>query len=167
MDADRQNDPGDIPAMLELLRTSECSMVQGNRRAGRRDHWVRRASSWIAWGVKRAIIGDRTRDSGCGFAVMTRELALSFPLQFSGMHRFLPFHTGLLGLKAIEAPVNHRPRIAGQAKYGIWNRALPGLIDLLAVLWMRNRIRTVRFKAMPDIEVRQHRIPAENHAGSL
>jgi dolichol-phosphate mannosyltransferase len=158
MDADLQNDPRDLPKMLEVLRASGAALIQGNRCARRRDNWVRRVSSRIAWDCKWAVIRDQTQDSGCGFTVMTRELALQLPLQFSGMHRFLPFYTRLLGLKPVETPVNHRFRLAGRAKYGIWNRALPGLIDLLAVLWMRHRIRTVEFKPMPELTVRAEKL---------
>jgi hypothetical protein len=73
MDADLQNDPRDLPKTLEVLRASGAALVQGNRCARRRDNWVRRASSRIAWACKWAVIRDQTQDSGCAYTVMTRD----------------------------------------------------------------------------------------------
>jgi dolichol-phosphate mannosyltransferase len=148
MDADRQNDPGDLPRMLEVLVESGSGLVQGNRSADRRDNWIRRVSSWVGWVFCRTILKSPIRDAGCGFSVMTREVARSLPLQYSGMHRFSAFYAGMLGYKVKEASVRHRPRVAGHSKYGIWNRALPGLIDLFAVVWMRRRYRKAQCEAM-------------------
>jgi hypothetical protein len=77
---------------------------------------------------------------------MKREIALAIPLEFRGMHRFIPITARHLGYTVVEMPVSHRPRVAGKAKYGIWNRAIPGLIDCFAVRWMRNRRRPVDFQ---------------------
>jgi hypothetical protein len=91
------------------------------------------------------LLGDTIRDTGCSLRVMKREIALQLPLQFRGMHRFIPVMARHLGFTVIEMPVKHRPRVAGETKYGfgITQRALPGLHDLLVVRWMRNRRRTV------------------------
>ena len=74
---------------------------------------------------------------------MKREIALALPLEFKGIHRFIPVTARHLGYTVVEMRVNHRPRIAGETKYGmgIVKRALPGLQDLFAVRWMRNRRR--------------------------
>ena len=76
---------------------------------------------------------------------MRREVALALPLEFKGIHRFIPVLARDLGFRVIEMPVHHRPRTAGETKYGfgITQRALPGLIDCLAVRWMRTRRRPV------------------------
>ena len=76
---------------------------------------------------------------------MKREIALALPLEFKGMHRFIPATARHLGYSVVEMPVHHRPRVAGETKYGlgILQRALPGLIDLFAVRWMRARRRPV------------------------
>lgn len=144
IDADRQNDPADLPAMLAMLHREAADMVQGDRSANRRDNAVRRFSSWVGRTFRARLLGDSIRDTGCSLRVLKREVALALPLQYKGMHRFIPFYARLLGFKVVECPVHHRPRTAGVAKYGVWNRALPGLHDLLVVRWMNNRIRPVR-----------------------
>lgn len=143
IDADLQNDPADLPHMVAELDTLQADFVQGDRSANRRDTPVRRASSWVGRFFRRLILGDSIRDTGCSLRVMKREIALRIPLEFRGMHRFIPVSARQMGYKVVEVQVNHRPRIAGEAKYGIWNRALPGLIDCFAVRWMRTRRRPV------------------------
>jgi dolichol-phosphate mannosyltransferase len=144
LDADLQNDPADLPGMLALMDESGADMIQGDRSANRRDTFVRRVTSLVGRLFRRWLLGDSIRDTGCSLRVMRRELALQLPLQFRGMHRFIPVTGRQLGYTVIETPVNHRPRIAGEAKYGIWNRALPGLIDCFAMRWMRHRRRPTR-----------------------
>ncbi len=143
MDADLQNDPADLAAMLDLMRRENADVVQGDRSRARADTLVRRVTSWVGRMFRRWLLGDTIRDTGCSLRIMRREVALALPLQFRGMHRFIPVTARHLGYKVIETPVNHRPRTAGQAKYGIWNRAIPGLIDCFAMRWMRNRRRPV------------------------
>lgn len=144
LDADLQNDPSDLPAMLALMDETNADMIQGDRSANRADTFVRRVTSLVGRLFRRWLLGDSIRDTGCSLRVMRRDLALQLPLQFRGMHRFIPVTGRQLGYTVIETPVNHRPRIAGEAKYGIWNRALPGLIDCFAMRWMRNRRRPTR-----------------------
>ena len=78
-------------------------------------------------------------DAACGIKVIRRELFLRAP-RFAGMHRFMATLVRYLGGKVIERDVNHRPRAAGVAKYGIGNRALRGLRDCFAVRWLRTRV---------------------------
>jgi dolichol-phosphate mannosyltransferase len=148
LDADLQNDPADLPAMLEAMRTHKADMVQGDRSADRRDTAWRRFSSWVGRTFRRTMLGDTIRDTGCSLRVFRREVGLALPLQYKGMHRFIPFYARTLGYTVIEHPVHHRPRTAGVAKYGAWNRALPGLRDLIAVRWMRSRLRPVSSEAV-------------------
>lgn len=145
LDADLQNDPADIPRMLDLLRTSGADFVQGDRSHARRDNAVRRIGSIVGRSFRRWLLGDTIRDTGCSLRVLKREIAVQLPLQFKGMHRFIPVTARHLGYTVVEMRVNHRPRIAGETKYGmgITKRAIPGLIDLLAVRYMRNRRRPV------------------------
>ncbi len=143
IDADLQNDPSDLPGMVAMFDEQNVDFVQGDRSANRRDTIVRRASSWVGRFFRRMILGDSIRDTGCSLRVMKREIALRLPLEFRGMHRFIPVTARQMGYNVVECPVNHRPRVAGEAKYGIWNRALPGLIDCFAVRWMRSRRRDV------------------------
>lgn len=144
LDADRQNDPADIPRMIRLLHEHSADMVQGDRSHARRDNLVRRVSSIVGRTFRRLILGDTIRDTGCSLRIIRRETALALPLEFRGMHRFIPILARRRGDVVIEVPVNHRPRRAGRTKYGIWNRALPGLIDCFAVRWMHARRCTPR-----------------------
>jgi glycosyltransferase involved in cell wall biosynthesis len=143
MDADRQNDPTDLPAMIATLREQKADMVQGDRSLNRADTVVRKFSSWVGRTFRRTVIKDTIRDTGCSLRVFKRELGLQLPLQFKGMHRFIPAYARLLGYKVIEHRVSHRHRTAGVPKYGVWNRALPGLRDLFVVRWMSQRLRPV------------------------
>jgi len=141
LDADLQNDPADIPAMLEIMRASKADLVQGDRSHARADNLKRKFSSWVGRVFRRRLLGDAIRDTGCSLRVMRREVALALPLEYRGMHRYIPVTARRLGFAVVEMPVNHRPRVAGVAKYGMWDRALPGLADCLAVRWMFNRRR--------------------------
>ena len=146
MDADLQNDPADLPAMLQFRDTSAVDMVQGDRSAARAtgDAWVRRFGSAVGRRFRRTLLGDTIVDTGCSLRVMRRELALRLPLEFKGLHRFIPVSARHMGYTVVEIPVAHRPRHAGTPKYGVGiiSRALPGLVDLFAVRWMRARRRT-------------------------
>ena len=137
IDGDRQNDPADLPMILEILEKGEVDGVQGIR-AKRQDTWVRKVSSRIGNGVRNWITGDKVIDSACGIKGFKREVFLSVQ-RFNGMHRFMTTLARHIGANVVEVPVNHRPRVAGQAKYGVGNRALRGLKDCLAVRWMRGR----------------------------
>lgn len=167
LDADLQNDPADIPRMLETLRGSgsdltetNADMVQGDRSRARKDNVIRRWGSVVGRLFRRAILGDAIRDTGCSLRVMRREIALRLPLEFRGMHRFIPVTARHMGYTVIELDVTHRPRIAGQTKYGlgILQRALPGLVDCLAVRYMRSRRRPV---TATDVKPDQPRIEAK------
>lgn len=141
LDADLQNDPADLVPMLRLLAETGADMVQGDRSHNRRDHVGRRVGSWVGRSFRRRLLGDTIRDTGCSLRIMKREIALVIPLEYAGMHRFIPITARQMGFKVVECPVTHRPRTAGTPKYGTFNRAIPGLIDCLAVRWMFRRRR--------------------------
>ncbi len=141
LDADLQNDPAEIPRMLEKLNAEDLDMIQGDRSANRRDRLVRRVSSLVGRTFRAWVLGDDIRDTACALRLMKADLARQVPFHFRGMHRFVAFYARTTGRRVDQMPVNHRPRVAGEAKFGIWNRALPGLIDLFAVRWMRSRWR--------------------------
>lgn len=136
LDADLQNDPADLPALLEAL--GDADAVVGYR-VQRRDSWVRRASSRVANRVRNWVCGDDIRDTGCSLKIFRREALESVP-RFNGMHRFLPTLLGYLGYRVLQHPVGHHPRTAGESKYGIGNRLGRGLADLFGVRWMRSRV---------------------------
>ena len=145
LDADLQNDPADLPRLVAELERTNADFVQGDRSAARRegDAWIRQVSSIIGRAFRRGILGDTIRDTGCSLRVMRREIGLRLPLEFKGMHRFIPVTARQLGYSVVELPVSHRTRFAGTPKYGagIRKRAIPGLIDCFAVRWMRGRRR--------------------------
>lgn len=136
LDSDLQNDPADIPVMLDAL-DADWDVVCGVR-ARRRDNWVRRVSSRVANGVRNRLTGESITDVGCTLRVMRTEYVRDLPM-FSGMHRFLPTLLRMDGARIREVPVNHRPRLHGEAKYNIRNRIWRALVDLFAVRWMQKR----------------------------
>jgi glycosyltransferase involved in cell wall biosynthesis len=138
LDADLQNDPADLPRMIELL--GERDAVVGYR-VRRNDDFVRRASSRIANAVRNRLSGDSIRDTGCSLKVFRAAAIREVPMHFEGMHRFLPTLLRYYGFQVVEHPVSHHARRAGVSKYGVANRALRAFRDLLAVRWMRSRIR--------------------------
>ncbi len=135
LDADMQNDPHDIPLLLEKL--SEYDMVCGWRRK-RHDNIVRRISSRTANYVRNKLSGEEIIDVGCSLKACKRECVENLKL-FEGMHRFLPTIVKLEGYSVVEVPVNHRPREFGASKYNIRNRIVKAFLDLLAVRWMKKR----------------------------
>ncbi|XVJ60337.1 MAG: glycosyltransferase family 2 protein [Tepidisphaera sp.] len=142
LDADLQNDPADLPMMLRTMKEQNADMVQGDRSHARQDTVVRRWGSIVGRLFRRMILGDTVRDTGCSLRVMKREYAVRLPLEFRGMHRFIPVSVAHMGGKVVEVRVNHRERAAGTTKYGSGlKRAIPGLIDCFAVRYMRNRRR--------------------------
>lgn len=140
LDADLQNDPGDLPGLWEIVQSGRADLAQGIR-APRRDSAARRATAAAGRLARRILLEDATRDTGCATRVFTAELGGQFPLHFRGMHRFLPVYARMLGARVVEVPVNHRPRRSGRSKYGVWNRASSGLVDCLAMRWMLRRYR--------------------------
>ena len=135
IDADLQNDPRDIPALIAALGEADAAVGYRTRR---RDDWLRRVSSRIANSVRNGLSGDDIIDTGCSLKAFRRECLLSLKL-FSGMHRFLPTLLRIEGYRVVQLPVGHRPRTHGASKYGVGNRALRAFVDLLAVRWMRKR----------------------------
>ena len=146
LDADLQNDPADIPKMMDELKKSGADMVIGVR-VNRQDTWARQIQSRIGNGVRNWITRDHITDTGCSLKLVRRE-AIDRVRLFTGMHRFLPTLVRNEGYKVIETPVNHRPRKFGVSKYGAMNRAFRGLADCFAVRWMSDR--NLRYKVRED-----------------
>lgn len=144
LDADLQNDPADIPKMMDALQNSGSDMVIGVR-VNRQDTLARKLQSKIGNGVRNWITGDRITDTGCSLKLVRNEAIENVRL-FTGMHRFLPTLVRMQGFRVDEMPVNHRPRRFGVSKYGAMNRAFRGLADCLAVRWMAKRNLQYRVK---------------------
>jgi dolichol-phosphate mannosyltransferase len=143
LDGDGQNDPADIPRLLEALapgrREPGLELVAGWR-AERRDSWLRRVSSRVANAVRGSLLGDRTPDTGCGLKLFGRELFLALPW-FDHMHRFLPALVLREGGVVRSVVVRHRERKTGRSKYGVHNRLWVGIVDLFGVMWLMRRAR--------------------------
>ena len=145
LDGDGQNDPADIPALLQRWRAVRQSDPQrpvliAGWRSKRQDTWVRRMSSRIANGVRSRLLGDSTPDTGCGLKVFGRADFLALPY-FDHMHRFLPALVRRAGGQVESVQVAHRPREHGKSHYGIHNRLWVGLVDMLGVIWLQRRAR--------------------------
>lgn len=143
LDGDGQNDPADIPGMLQLVRGGhgpvDVQLVAGHR-VNRRDTASKRWASRFANGLRRRMLNDATPDTGCGLKLIERAAFLRLPY-FDHMHRFLPALIQRHNGRMIVHPVNHRPRTAGVSKYGNLDRALVGILDLVGVWWLIKRTR--------------------------
>ena len=135
IDSDLQTAPEDFNLLLEHI--GEYDLVTGVR-ANRKDSFVKNMSSKIANGIRRAFTHDGMDDTGCPLKVVKASYAKRIPM-FKGLHRFLPAMILLQNGKITQIPVQHFPRIAGTAKFGLWNRLLGPLMDCFAYLWMKKK----------------------------
>ncbi len=147
LDADLQNDPADIPKLVEALQRTGVTAVAGYR-ANRRDTSWKRLQSRIANGVRNRLNGEVIRDTGCSLKAFRTDAVRDLPL-FSGMHRFLPTLIKMQGGSVSEVPVGHRPRQHGVTKYGMWNRVWRSLVDAFAVRWMQRR--ALRYRVREEV----------------
>jgi glycosyltransferase involved in cell wall biosynthesis len=130
MDGDLQNDPADIPVMLDEL-TDEYDMVVGWRK-NRQDKLItRKVPSWIANRLIGKVTGVPIKDNGCSLKVYRASVIKQVPL-YSEMHRFIPAMASIAGARVREVPVRHHARQFGQSKYGL-SRVYKVLLDLLAI----------------------------------
>lgn len=132
MDADMQNDPADIPMMLEKIDEG-YDLVSGWR-FKRQDSFSRRLPSQIANGLISRVTGVYLHDYGCTLKAYRREILTNFRL-YGEMHRFIPAYAGSVGAKILEVPVQHHPRRYGKAKYGL-ERTLKVMLDLVTVKFL-------------------------------
>lgn len=135
IDSDLQTAPEDFNILLEHIDTHE--LVTGVR-TNRKDSFVKNMSSKIANGIRRAFTHDGMDDTGCPLKVIKTDYAKRIPM-FRGLHRFLPAMITLQNGRVTQITVQHFPRIAGTAKFGLWNRLLGPLMDCFAYLWMKKK----------------------------
>ena len=144
LDGDGQNDPADLPVMLERMRAlapqERDNLMLAGFRHRRHDSRVKLISSRLARQARAVLLHDDTPDSGCGIKMFTRAAFLELP-NFDHMHRFLPVLMKRRGGNVESVPVNHRPRERGVSKYGISNRLWVSLVDLFGVMWLQRRAR--------------------------
>jgi glycosyltransferase involved in cell wall biosynthesis len=135
LDGDLQNDPSDIPAMLDLLKKEDWDVVAGNRKKRKDGFIMRKIPSKIANALIRRITGVYIKDYGCTLKVFKREIAEELGL-YGELHRFIPVLAKLQGAKITQVDVKHHPRQFGKSKYGI-NRTFKVMSDLVLMVFMR------------------------------
>lgn len=135
MDADLQNDPADIPEMMQFY--GEFDMVNGWRHK-RKDTFAKRIASKFGNAVRNAVINEEIHDTGCSLKIMRADM-LKRVKMYKGLHRFLPAMMRMEGAKVKEVKVNHRPRVHGVSKYTNLKRAKEAFYDLICVRWMQKR----------------------------
>jgi len=135
LDADLQNDPADIPRLLEKLE--EGYDVVSGWRQNRKDNMIRKIPSALANQLIARTTGVKLHDTGCSLRVYRREVVENIKL-YGEMHRFIPALASWVGIKLAEVPVNHRPRTQGQAKYGKFglDRTVRVILDLMTVYFL-------------------------------
>ena len=137
MDADLQDDPGELPKLLAKL--DEGYDLVGAWRADRKDPISKRGPSWFANTTVSALTGVKLHDVNCGFKVYRREVVQELKL-YGDLHRFIPVLAHWKGFRIAEVPVSHHPRRFGRSKYGA-RRLARGYIDFLSVLFLTTYLR--------------------------
>ena len=140
MDGDLRNDPRDAARLMEeAARLGEGVAMVAGERGNRADTRLRRLSSRIGNGVRRAMLRDGSRDAACGLKLVARDALLAAPF-WDGRHRFHAALFGAMGLEVGFAAVRDRERVWGRPKYGVGNRLRVGCRDLFGVCWLIRRI---------------------------
>lgn len=142
LDGDGQNDPADIPAMLEAMRSAEATgprpvLIAGHR-VNRQDTNAKRYGSRLANKFRAWALKDATPDTGCGLKLFPRQAFLELP-HFNHIHRFLPALFIRAGGRVVSVPVRHHARTHGASHYNNWQRLKVGLVDLAGVAWLQRR----------------------------
>lgn len=135
IDSDLQTSPEDFNLLLKHI--GEYDLVTGVR-ANRQDSFIKNMSSTIANRIRRSFTHDGMDDTGCPLKIIKTDFAKRIPM-FKGLHRFLPAMILLQNGKIKQISVRHFPRVAGDAKYHLWNRLFGPLVDCFAYLWMKKK----------------------------
>jgi glycosyltransferase involved in cell wall biosynthesis len=143
LDGDGQNDPADILKLLAVLRegpdTAGIGLVSGVR-ASRQDNAKRKLASRAGNSIRRWALNDTATDTGCGLKAFRRDAFLALPY-FDHIHRYLITLMLREGYDVKFVPVNHRPRVHGRSKYGVIDRAVVSVTDMLGVRWLQRRFK--------------------------
>ena len=153
LDGDGQNDPADIPAMLDAALSAEATgrlpvLIAGHR-ITRKDSDAKRWGSRIANSVRGYLLQDGTPDTGCGLKLFRRSAFLELP-HFDHLHRFLPALFIRAGGHVVSVPVRHHPRTHGASHYGTWDRLKVGIVDLFGVAWLQRRWKQPQIERHPN-----------------
>jgi dolichol-phosphate mannosyltransferase len=141
LDGDGQNNPAFLPDLIMTLEQGgeRVGLVAGQR-VGRKDTGFKKFQSRVANRVRKAILKDGTRDTGCGLKAFRRDVFLMMPY-FDGLHRFLPALMRREGYEIAYVDVIDRPRHSGVSNYGFFDRLWIGIMDLFGVWWLIRRKR--------------------------
>ena len=139
LDGDLQNDPTDIPDMLDLLKREDWDVVAGNRKNRKDGMLLRKIPSRIANALIRRMTGVYFKDYGCTLKLFRREIAEELGL-YGELHRFIPVLAKLQGAKITQVDVKHHPRQFGKSKYGI-NRTFKVMSDLVLMVFFRKYLQ--------------------------
>ena len=140
LDGDGQNDPADIPKLLQALKADPTLGMVSGIRVKRKDTASRRMASRLGNGFRNWLLGDGASDTGCGLKAFRRQAFLDLPY-FDHIHRFLIALMLREGVGVGYVPVNHRRRLTGRSKYTNFGRLLVSVQDLLGVRWLQRRHR--------------------------
>lgn len=135
LDGDLQNDPENVPALIDMMEAEELDIIQGWRKDRKDNALMRKLPSAIANWIIAKVTGVYVHDNGCSLKVYRAEIAKDVPL-YGEMHRFIPALASIDGANIKEVPVKHRERVAGTSKYGI-SRTFKVILDLMTVLLMK------------------------------
>ena len=135
IDGDLQNDPTDIPLMIERLKSENCDVVAGRRLKRQDGIFLRKIPSKIANWIIRKTTKVYLNDYGCTLKVYKSDVAKNLGL-YGELHRFIPVLAKMYGAKIVEMNVKHHPRVYGKSKYGI-GRTFKVVSDLLLMLFMQ------------------------------
>ena len=139
LDGDGQNNPAFLPDLILAVQNGGDGVgLAAGQRVGRKDTGFKKIQSRIANGVRKAILRDGTRDTGCGLKAFRREIFLAMPY-FDGLHRFLPALMRREGYQIAYVDVIDRPRHSGVSNYGFFDRLWIGIMDLAGVWWLIRR----------------------------
>jgi glycosyltransferase involved in cell wall biosynthesis len=134
LDADGQNDPGDIPRLLAAMEEDDCDFVIGWR-VNRREPFLRRIFSKIANKMISLSTHLVIHDRGCSLKLFKRDIVKNLRL-YGQLHRFLPELASSIGVKITEVPVNDRSRLSGKSKYGSISRTPRVVLDMITVTYL-------------------------------
>ena len=138
IDGDGQNDPAFMPALIAAFGGGPRVGLVAGQRVGRKATPFKKLQSRIANAIRRTVLKDGTRDTGCGLKAFRRDLFLSLPY-FDGLHRFLPALVRREGYDIVYVDVIDRPRHSGVSNYGFFDRLWIGIMDLAGVWWLIRR----------------------------
>ncbi|MEM6421453.1 MAG: glycosyltransferase family 2 protein, partial [Pseudomonadota bacterium] len=152
LDGDGQNPPAELPKLIAPLLDGDPGLgLVAGQRVDRQDTASKKLASRLANALRARLLGDETRDTGCGLKAFPRAVFLALPF-FDHVHRYLPALVRREGYRVALVDVSHRARDAGRSKYSNLGRAMVGVTDLIGVWWLIRRRRLAQVVHEDGIE---------------